>query len=191
MRRPEDVKCALDLGVNAVGFVREQSSPRFIDDQALSDLIALQPVGPFVTTVSVFGVWRGGVATFGTVIQASEFEAEAFGAIWALRDTGDADLPDWPTAPSAILLDAHVEGQWGGTGRTVDWEWAFSIVSEAWPVPVILAGGLTPDNVAEAIRIVRPYAVDVSSGIEESPGVKDHGKMKAFVEAVRAADEGR
>jgi phosphoribosylanthranilate isomerase len=88
--------------------------------------------------------------------------------------------------PAAILLDAYSENEYGGTGKRVDWELAATIVEKhGWPV--ILAGGLTPDNVAEAIRIVRPYAVDVSSGIESSPGIKDHGKMKAFVEAVRSA----
>ena len=75
-------------------------------------------------------------------------------------------------------------GQFGGTGKTVDWDFAAEIV-EVLPKPVILAGGLTPDNVGEAIRKVRPYAVDVSSGIESSPGVKDHAKMKDFIQAAK------
>jgi phosphoribosylanthranilate isomerase len=88
---------------------------------------------------------------------------------------------------AAILIDAHVTGQFGGTGQTVPW----NLLAGFDPgVPVILAGGLTPQDVGEAIRIVRPYAVDVAGGVEASPGRKDAEKMKRFVEAVRAAEGG-
>lgn len=88
--------------------------------------------------------------------------------------------------PEAILVDAHVPGQFGGTGRTVPWELLADFKPE---VPLILAGGLTPENVAEAVRIVRPYGVDVASGVESSPGHKDADKMKRFIENAREAAE--
>ena len=99
----------------------------------------------------------------------------------------------WPRSVSALVLETAVKGQLGGTGQSFNWNWIAEARAagelEGLP-PIILAGGLTPENVAEAIRIVRPYAVDVSSGVEVpgKRGVKDAGRMKAFVEAVRAAD---
>ena len=86
--------------------------------------------------------------------------------------------------PSAVLVDAHVAGQFGGTGQTAPWD----LLADFQPgVPVILAGGLTPDNVATAIRRVRPYAVDVASGVESTPGRKDPEKVRRFIEAARGA----
>ena len=91
-------------------------------------------------------------------------------------------------APIAVvLIDAHVPGQFGGTGQTAPW----NLLASFDPgVPIMLAGGLTPENVAEAVRIVRPYGVDVASGVESSPGRKDPEKMRRFVEAVRTAETG-
>jgi phosphoribosylanthranilate isomerase len=83
-----------------------------------------------------------------------------------------------------VLVDAHVAGEYGGTGQTAPWR---LIAELELAVPLILAGGLTPANVAEAIRIVHPYAVDVASGVETSPGTKDAEKMRRFIDAVRAA----
>jgi phosphoribosylanthranilate isomerase len=96
--------------------------------------------------------------------------------------------------PTGVLLDTAVKGQLGGTGKTFDWTW----IAEARAAgeldglpPIVLAGGLTPENVGEAIRVARPWAVDVSSGVEApgKPGVKDPARVRAFIEAVRAADE--
>ena len=88
---------------------------------------------------------------------------------------------------AAVLIDAHVPGQFGGTGQTAPWH----LLAGFDPgVPVILAGGLTPENVAEAVRIVRPYGVDVASGVESSPGRKDAEKMRRFVDAVRVVEAG-
>jgi len=88
--------------------------------------------------------------------------------------------------PVAILVDACVPGQFGGTGKTVPWELLADFQPE---VPLILAGGLTPENVAEAVSIVRPYGVDVASGVEKSPGRKDPDKMKRFIDNAREAKE--
>jgi phosphoribosylanthranilate isomerase len=84
------------------------------------------------------------------------------------------------------MVDAHVEGQWGGTGQTVDWA---LIAERGSDVPLVLSGGLTPDNVGDAVARVRPFAVDVASGTEAEPGTKDPAKLAAFAEAVRAADQ--
>src|SRR5438270_590880 len=86
--------------------------------------------------------------------------------------------------PAAVLVDAHVAGQYGGTGQKAPWD----LLADFKPgVPLILAGGLTPNNVAEAVRLVRPYAVDVASGVESAPGVKDLEKVRQFIDRARAA----
>jgi phosphoribosylanthranilate isomerase len=97
-----------------------------------------------------------------------------------------ADLADWErrfASAAALLLDAHGAGEQGGQGRTFDWT---GIRASR---PFVLAGGLTPGNVGEAVRVARPSAVDVSSGVEQAPGVKDVAKMRKFIEEVRKADE--
>jgi len=94
--------------------------------------------------------------------------------------------PNAWSLPVAVLVDARVPGQFGGTGKTAPWE---LLADFGIKVPIILAGGLTPENVAEAVRIVRPYAVDVASGVERSPGHKDADKMKRLIENAREAAE--
>ena len=89
---------------------------------------------------------------------------------------------------AAYLLDTHHESALGGSGQTFDWDLAVEAKRLAGDVPVILAGGLTPENVAEAVTKVRPFAVDVASGVEAEPGRKDHDKIRAFIQAVRDAD---
>ena len=91
----------------------------------------------------------------------------------------------WQTARAAILVDAHDPVTVGGTGRTIDWDAARAIAATR---PLVLAGGLTPENVAEAVTLVAPWGVDVASGVEHAPGVKDAARVRAFVQAVRAAD---
>ncbi len=102
---------------------------------------------------------------------------------WSLMARGEQNA--W-RLPVAILVDARVPGQLGGTGKTVPWE---LLADYKGRVPLILAGGLTPENVGEAVRIVRPYAVDVASGVESSPGHKDPEKMKRFIKNAREAAE--
>ena len=102
---------------------------------------------------------------------------------WDDEDTASLS-PEQCAMPAAILVDAHVPGQYGGTGQTAPWH----LLADFKPgVPLILAGGLTPENVAEAIRIVKPYAVDVASGVESAPGKKDPDKLRRFMDAVRQA----
>jgi phosphoribosylanthranilate isomerase len=102
----------------------------------------------------------------------------------------EADLRDCRAiagfAPAAVLIDAAAAGEFGGTGRTGDWKRIADYRDWIGDVPLILAGGLTPDNVAEAIRVVEPHAVDVASGVESSPGKKDQAKMRDFIAAARA-----
>jgi len=95
-------------------------------------------------------------------------------------------VPGFDGAVAALLLDTYVAGEQGGTGMAFDWDRVAGLLPR--DIHVVLAGGLGPDNVAEAVRTLRPYAVDVSSGVEQAPGVKDHAKIAAFCEAVRAAD---
>ncbi len=184
----EDVVQALDAGADAVGFVLEPSSPRCIELSELDEL--LQFVGPYATTVAVYG---RGPETFPRVsaIQAVEFRALPQGplrirAVRLKSETTVAEVLAKTTEAEALLLDAFSPNAYGGTGERVDWERAAEVV-HACKKPVILAGGLTPDNVAEAIRTVRPYAVDVSSGVEVGPRVKDRVKVRDFVKAAKAA----
>jgi phosphoribosylanthranilate isomerase len=113
--------------------------------------------------------------------------ARAVKVIKAFRAGADfplATLDDYPTA-SAFLLDAALTGQYGGTGRAADWPLA---QAAAVTHRIILAGGLNVENVAEAIRFVKPYGVDVASGVEHLPGRKDHGKLREFIQEVRRAE---
>ena len=116
--------------------------------------------------------------------------ADAFHRIAAVpcgTSTNVSQVLDTAARADAILLDAQVEGEYGGTGKAIDWDFAAEVV-KACPKPVILAGGLTPDNVVEAVRKVRPFAVDVSTGVESEPGKKDPAKLKAFFAAISEAN---
>lgn len=184
--RAEDVEFACELGVNAVGFVLESGSPRRVDTVTVQRLA--MATAPFVKTVSVFGRFPGLRSVVTDLVQAVEFGSEPpVPFILAKRLGGPPDQQSVDMSKCCgLLMDAYSPEAFGGTGTVADWSLAADLVEKVnskW----ILAGGLTPDNVVEAIRVVRPYAVDVSSGIESSPGIKDHGKMRAFAEAVWAA----
>ncbi len=112
------------------------------------------------------------------------------GQIWAVARADGSVLPEWTEElfreADAVLLDAHVKGRLGGTGVALQWgALADSVSALRGTTPVVLAGGLKPENVAEAVRLLRPDVVDVSSGVESSPGIKDHAKMRAFFEAAQ------
>ena len=185
LTRREGVEAALDAGADALGFVFEPTSPRAIASPELP-----VSLGPFVTCVAVFGPYRV-VQTGCGVVQCVSGEPDGpWIRAWRL---GPADTPDAVRAavlegrcPDAVLLDARHPMAFGGTGTVVDWGLAGEIVA-ALPVPVILAGGLHPANVAEAVRRVRPYAVDASSGLETSPGIKDPERIRAFIGNAKSA----
>jgi len=180
----EDARMALEFGADALGFVHERTSPRFVGDDQ-DKWVADLP--PFVPKVAVYGRVVGAPPqALYDLVQGVEWETYPLPAtkrvhVIRLRSgQKPEDLTQQTINASAILLDAFREEAFGGTGHTVDWNVAAEIVQRAQR-PVILAGGLTPTNVAEAVRRVRPYAVDVSSGVEREPGIKDWEKIRAFI----------
>jgi phosphoribosylanthranilate isomerase len=190
MTRADDVAAACDLGVDAVGFVLWPQSPRHVELRALAPLIKLLP--PAVTPVGVFvtpdgdEVRRAREAGVQVVQVHGDHRAHFDGEVWVAR-TLDSDLDgDSPALARTIVLDAHDPIRHGGTGRTIDWARAAQVAARR---RVLLAGGLTPANVGEAIGQVRPFGVDVASGIEDQPGIKNARAMHAFVAAVREADQ--
>jgi phosphoribosylanthranilate isomerase len=193
--RVEDAVYAAALGVDAIGLVFYAGSPRCISAQRAAKIIRSVPA--FVTTVGLFV--NAAVPEIEQVLELAPVDVLQFHGeedrdqcerwrkpyIKAIRmqDHVDVDAAcrTYRTA-GALLLDTHVTGVAGGTGRTFDW----SRVPSGSGCPIILAGGLTPDNVADAIARVHPYAVDVSGGIEAEKGIKDHAKMEAFVRSVNS-----
>ncbi|MBC9250087.1 N-(5'-phosphoribosyl)anthranilate isomerase [Pseudomonas alcaligenes] len=192
--RVEDALVAVAAGADAIGLVFYAKSPRAVSVEQAREIVAALP--PFVTTVGLFvDIERAELQRILQVVpldllqfhgdeSLAQCEGYSRPYIKALRvKPGDdiaALMAQYPSA-SGILLDTYVEGVPGGTGLAFDW----SLVPAQLPKPVILAGGLTPDNVAAAIARVRPYAVDVSGGVEASKGIKDAGKVRAFIREVR------
>jgi len=197
MTRVEDACLAADLGADAIGLVFTARSRRQVSLAQARDIVAALP--PLVSTVALFmdddaALVHEVLATVKPgLLQFHGAESDAWCAQFGhpflkaiAMGEGASALPrlrQFPQA-SALLLDGHAGGEAGGTGRAFDW----SLLPEALAQPVMLAGGLHPGNVGEAIRRVRPWAVDVASGVEASPGIKDPARLKAFVRAVREAD---
>ena len=194
--RAIDLDVALGVGVDALGFVFYPPSPRALTPAAAA--VLLRQVPPFVTRVGLFvnaepAEVRQTLAT--AAIDLLQFHGdetaaycEQFGLpyIKAARMKPHLDLLEFArTYPAArgLLLDAWVE-TYGGSGQPFDW----SMIPAGLPVPMVLSGGLHVGNVAEAVAKVRPWAVDVSSGVESAKGIKDADKIAAFVAAVRTAD---
>jgi phosphoribosylanthranilate isomerase len=188
--RAEDAILAAEAGASAVGFVFWPGSPRYVDPFRARAIAAQLP--PFVTTVGVF-VNQGadyikGVASLvrlGAVqLHGDETPADAAAlpmpVIKALT-AGAARLEDWP-ARTTVLLDAHDPARRGGTGQTIDWNAAAAIAAAR---RIVLAGGLTPDNVGDAVARVRPFGIDISSGVECAPGIKDPQRIRALFAALR------
>lgn len=198
MTRTEDVAEAARLGVDAVGLVFYSKSPRNVGVDQARDLVAALPA--FVTVTALFldpdreHVQRVLDEVRVELLQFHGGEPADFCRsfdrpyIKAVPMGGQVDVSEYAqrhAGAAALLLDSHAAGQRGGTGVSFDWA---SLPKFDGP-PVILAGGLNPSNVATAVRIVRPYGVDVSSGVESAPGIKDAKKMADFVHEVsRAAD---
>ena len=186
---------AAQAGADAIGLVFYSKSPRAVSIQRAREIVAALP--PFVTTVGLFvNASRCEVnetldAVSLDVLQfhgdETPAECEGFHRPWykALRVGGGEDIAVQAARyanASAILLDTFVAGVPGGTGERFDW----SVIPACLTKPLILAGGLTVENIQQAIAEVRPYAVDVSGGVEVSKGVKDASKVVAFVERVRS-----
>jgi len=189
--RLEDASAAIDAGARALGFVFWPKSPRFVDPYRARAIVAAMP--PFVTAVGLFvnqpADYVAGVASLARLgaVQLHGDESVAYAAsmprplIKALT-LGDR-MEAWP-AHTMILLDAHDPTLRGGTGRTIDWTAAAAVARKR---PILLAGGLTPDNVGDAVARVQPFGIDVSSGVERSPGIKDRRKIRALFEALHVA----
>jgi len=194
--RPEDGAEAARLGVDAIGLVFYPKSPRYVTLDAARAVVAALP--PFVSVVALFvdpsrdEVEQVLSALPIDVLQFHGDETPAFCRSFqrpylkAVRMRPGTDLAamaaDYADA-RGVLVDAFVEGVHGGTGTRFDW----SLLPAALPVPLILSGGLDEHNVAEAVRQVRPAAVDVSSGVEKSKGLKDAGRMAAFIQGAKYA----
>jgi phosphoribosylanthranilate isomerase len=192
----EDALQAASCGADALGFVFYPQSPRVLTPERAKEIVAALP--PFVAAVGLFVNEEPArvreVADFCglDLLQLHGDEPAAgcsfppYRVIKALRVKNAESLTGLSAYPvSAVLLDAWVAGAYGGTGHRFNWQMAARAAREG---TVILAGGLTPENVREAVRIVRPYGVDVSSGVESAPGRKDHEKVAAFIRNARAAD---
>lgn len=195
--RPEDARLAVDGGADAIGLVFYGPSPRCVSVAQAAEIAAA--VAPLVTVVGLFvnesreeilrilqQVPIGMLQFHGD--ETGDF-CRQFDRPWmkALRVKPDTDLPaacaDYHGA-SAILLDAWQDGVPGGTGKTFDWQ----LVRDTLPLPMVLAGGLTAENVGQAIAQLSPAAVDVSGGVEAAPGRKDATRIEQFIAAVHAAD---
>ena len=197
MTNAEDAEAAVKAGADALGFVFYRKSPRVVDAQLVKRIVAALP--PFVLAVGVFvnedpKVVRDLMDECGLALAqlhgeetASYCEALGRPVLRAIRLGNHGDLLALAEYKGraqvrGFLVDAFSEKEYGGTGRVADWALA---AEAARASDVLLAGGLTPGNVAEAIRQVRPYGVDVSSGVEACPGRKDHEKLRAFIQAAR------
>ena len=195
--RVDDALAAARAGVHAIGFIFHPPSPRNIEISRARAIVRALP--PFITSVGVFvDPERAFVEVVLREIRLGllQFHGDedpafcaGFGVpyVKAVRVRQDLDLLQYASvfrAAQALLLDAYVPGNHGGTGQTFDW----SLIPPSLPLPVVLSGGLDAGNVAAAIERVRPWAVDVSSGVEADKGIKDAAKIAAFMRGVRDAD---
>jgi phosphoribosylanthranilate isomerase len=200
LTRVEDVDAAVELGVDAIGFVLVPGSRRELKAEAAAALRTR--VSPFVSTVLLF---RDAPADFvrdcvahlqPDLLQFHGSETADYCASFArpylfavaMGDSAvnvPSEVARHPAA-AGVLLDSHGKGTMGGQGIAFDW----ATIPASVRLPLVLAGGLQPANVAEAVRRVRPYAVDVSTGIESSPGIKDYVKMQTFIDEVRRGERG-
>ncbi len=192
----EDALTAAQAGADAIGLMFYEKSPRYISMQLAAEISRALP--PFVIKVGVFvdadeDMVSRAIAECGiNIAQFHGDETPEFCSLFPVmsikafrvKDAASLNaLPDYNT--NAYLLDAYVADQLGGTGARFNWDLA--VEAQKFGRPIFLAGGLTADNVADAVRQVRPYAVDVSSGVESSPGRKDPEKVIAFIKAAKSA----
>ena len=197
LTRLEDLQVAIEAGADAIGLVFYPPSPRYVELAKAAELARAVP--PFVTIVGLFV--NATACELNETLDAVPLDllqfhgdetpeqCEGYHRPWikALRVKAGDDIAAACKAyarASGILLDTYVEGVPGGTGQAFDW----SLIPQGLSKPIILAGGLSAGNVAQAIAQVRPYAVDVSGGVEKSKGIKDHDRIRAFMQAVRATN---
>jgi len=195
--RPEDGLAAARAGAHAIGLVFHEASPRNVEPRAAAEIVRRLP--PFVTAVGLFvdaEPRRVREVLAAVPLQMLQFHGEeapdycaAFGLPYlkAVRMGRGVDLLQYAAryaTAKGLLLDTHDAALAGGSGLSFDW----TLIPAGLPLPIVLAGVLTPDNVGEAVRRVRPWAVDVSSGVERAKGIKDADKMAAFVRGARDAD---
>ena len=200
LRDPEHPKLAAREGADAIGLVFHAASPRAISIEDAGRVAAAVP--PFVMTVGLFV--NAPEAEIRRVLERvpldllqfhgdetpADCEKFAKPYLRAVRMEEGVDLVEYRhrfSGAKALMVDAHVPGQRGGTGQVFDW----AQLPSKHPAPLILSGGLTAGNVGRAIREVRPWAVDVSSGVESSRGVKDPAKIIEFIRSVRREDAGQ
>lgn len=192
----EDGLAAVQAGADALGFVFYEPSPRYVSPQTAAEIIRSLP--PYVAKVGVFvnapdELVLQAINLCGLHIlqfhgdeppeQCGRFGLMSMKAFRVKNRESLAALKAYPT--DAWLLDTYSPGKPGGTGEVFNW--ALAKEAQNMGRPIFLAGGLTPENVAEAVRRVRPYGVDVSSGVESAPGKKDHAKVSAFIRNAKAA----
>lgn len=190
--RSEDARAAADAGAAAIGFVFWPGSPRYIDPYRARGIAA--SLAPFVSTVGVFVdqpaeyvngvralVRLSAVQLHGT--EAPGYAARLGGPVIKALSAADGITFDWGSWPSTVtlLLDAHDPVRHGGTGRVIDWRTAAGVAARR---RILLSGGLTPENVVDAIACVQPFGIDVSSGVEDAPGIKNHERLAALFKAI-------
>ena len=192
----EDALASADAGADAIGLMFYERSPRNVSMAIAAGIARALPayvikVGVFVNPAEELVMRAIGECGL-NIVQFHGDETPEFCAqfpvmvlkAFRIRDAESLkQLANYPT--DAWLLDAYAQDKLGGTGEKFNWDLA--VEAQRFSKPIFLAGGLTPENVADAIRQVHPYAVDVSSGVESSPGKKDHAKVKAFVRAAKSA----
>ena len=197
--RPEHASAAAQAGADAIGLVFYEPSPRYVTPARARAVCAALP--PLVSVVGVFVNPQPGeieAVVEGLPVDLLQFHGEeppelCAGTgkpyVKAVRVRSRDDIVKAAaryTDARALLLDAHHDALWGGTGSRFDW----SVVPDDVGRPIVLAGGLTPANVADAIRLVRPFAVDVSGGLESAPGQKDAESIERFMKEVASAEAG-
>jgi phosphoribosylanthranilate isomerase len=198
---PQDAEAAIQAGADALGFNFFAGSKRYVPPEIACTWIAELPGGVDKVAILVNPHWDEAIAAAAiagiTALQLHGAETPAFcrrlmesgirfeKAIPVTDANSVTNLPDFHT--STLLLDSGGVGEFGGSGRTFPWSIAREFVQARPQMRVVLAGGLTAENVAEAVAMVRPFGVDVTSGVESSPGRKDHGRMRDFIAAARGS----
>jgi phosphoribosylanthranilate isomerase len=195
-----DALAAMDAGADMIGFNFYPKSPRYVEVGMCRNIMSVvrqdgraKSVGVFVNasvaeilaTMDTLGLNLAQLHGDETVEMLNQLDGKGFKAFRGVADV-ETDKRMITDGAPGFLVDAAVKGVYGGSGVTADWDGAAELAKK---YPLLLAGGLTPENVAEAVRRVKPWGVDVASGVESAPGEKDPSKMKAFVQAVRDGEK--